>query len=58
MMRQETDATDLDRSSNRALVALLTTGHDVFVELKRSRVPEFLLVSRGFHWINEFPDNE
>ncbi len=32
MMRQGTDATDVDRSANRALVALLTSGHDVFVE--------------------------
>jgi AcrR family transcriptional regulator len=31
MMRQGTD-TDPDRSANRALVALLTSGHDVFVE--------------------------
>jgi AcrR family transcriptional regulator len=31
MMRQGTE-TDPDRSANRALVALLTSGHDVFIE--------------------------
>ncbi len=33
-------------------------GHDVFAEFKRSSVSEFLLLRRGFRWVNEFPDNE
>jgi hypothetical protein len=33
-------------------------GHDVFVEFKRSNVERYLLMTRGFHWINEYPDNE
>jgi len=33
-------------------------GHDVFVEFKRSSVERYFLMTRGFHWINEYPDNE
>ncbi len=33
-------------------------GHEIYAELRRIEAPEYLLVSRGFHWINEFPDNQ
>ncbi len=32
-------------------------GHEIRAVLKRSQAPEFLLLSRGFHWINEYPFN-
>jgi hypothetical protein len=32
-------------------------GHKVRVRLRRTEPPEFLLVTRGFHWINERPFN-
>jgi hypothetical protein len=33
-------------------------GHDVYVEMRRIQEPSYLLVTRGFHWINEFPNNQ
>lgn len=33
-------------------------GHDVFVEFKRSNVERYVLMTRGFHWINEYPAQE
>jgi hypothetical protein len=32
-------------------------GHKLFVKLHREPVPKFLLMTRGFHWINERPFN-
>lgn len=32
-------------------------GHKVRARLRRTEPPEFLLVTRGFHWINERPFN-
>lgn len=32
-------------------------GHEVRARLRRAEPPEFLLVTRGFHWINERPLN-
>ena len=32
-------------------------GHEVRARLRRTEPPEFLLVTRGFHWINERPFN-
>jgi len=32
-------------------------GHEVRARLRRTEPPEFLLVTRGFHWINELPFN-
>lgn len=32
-------------------------GHTYRVEMKKRDINEFLLVHRGFHWINEFPFN-
>ena len=32
-------------------------GHTVHMQLKLVDGNQFLLVSRGFHWIQEYPDN-
>ena len=32
-------------------------GHRIRARLHRVDEPEFRLVSRGFHWINEYPDD-
>jgi hypothetical protein len=32
-------------------------GRNLKVDLRRGEVPKFLLMERGFHWINEFPYN-
>jgi hypothetical protein len=32
-------------------------GHKVQAKLRRTKPPEFLLLNRGFHWINEYPFN-
>ena len=32
-------------------------GQKVRAKLRRADSPEFLLINRGFHWINEYPFN-
>ncbi len=32
-------------------------GHQIRARLRRAEIPEFRLVDRGFHWINEYPFN-
>lgn len=33
-------------------------GHEIHAKLHRMEDPEFRLTSRGFHWINEFPNKQ
>jgi hypothetical protein len=33
-------------------------GHEIYTEMRRINEPNYLLVNRGFHWINEFPNNQ
>ncbi len=42
---------------DRLLVEGTFDGRKVRASLHRIEVPKFLLVTRGFHWINEFPFN-
>jgi hypothetical protein len=42
---------------DRLLVEGTFEGRKVRASLHRTEVPKFLLVTRGFHWINEFPFN-
>ena len=41
------------------LIALEGTmdGHKIRAKLRRTEKPDFLLINRGFHWINEYPFN-
>lgn len=33
-------------------------GHEIYVEMRRIPESDYLLVTRGFHWINEYPNNQ
>jgi hypothetical protein len=32
-------------------------GEDVSVQMRKTSVPSFLLATRGFHWVSEYPYN-
>jgi hypothetical protein len=43
--------------SERLILEGTLEGHTIRAALRRNEAPEFLLVTRGFHWINEYPFN-
>jgi hypothetical protein len=40
-----------------ALLEGVFHGHKIQAKLRHTRPPDFLLLTRGFHWINEYPYN-